>query len=111
MGGPFFLARLGAFTISLLLLSESVEPGWGVAPGWGWYLAICLLTLMTLWDMLSLVAFAIAGLLLVGVIDEGRAAFIALTIFAGVGLVRHLLRGTPWPPRPAQWWGRRAADF
>jgi hypothetical protein len=104
MRNPFFVSRLAAFTIALLLLGESIEHGWGVEPDWGWYLAIVLLTLITAWDLVSLVACVLSFLLLVGGIDEGRAAFIALSIFTGVALIRPRGRGNRLRWRTASWW-------
>jgi hypothetical protein len=88
MRNPFFVARLGAFLIALLLFLEAAEPGWGVDASWGWYLALFFLTLMTGWDLLSLIACMLAFLLLTGIIDESRAAFIALTVLTGVAVLR-----------------------
>jgi hypothetical protein len=88
MRNPFFVARLGSFTISLLLLLDSIEPGYGVDASWGWYFALFWLTLLTGWDLLSFIACIIAFLLLVGLLDESRAAFIVLTIFTGVAALR-----------------------
>jgi hypothetical protein len=88
MRNPFQVARLAAFTISLLLLLEVLEPGWGIEGGWGWYLGLFFLTLLTAWDLVSLIACILAFCLLVGILDESRAAFIALTIFTGFALIR-----------------------
>jgi hypothetical protein len=88
MRNPFMVARLAAFTIALLLLLQEVEPGWGVDGAWGWYLAIFLLTFSTVFDLVSFVACVLAFLLLVGLVDAGRASYIALTIFTGVALIR-----------------------
>jgi hypothetical protein len=88
MRNPFQVARLAAFTISLLLLLEVLEPSWGVTGSWGWYLGLFLLTLVTGWDFVSLIACAIALFLLVGIFDETKAAFVALTIFTGFALIR-----------------------
>jgi len=88
MRNPFFVTRLGAFTISLLLLLESIEPGYGIDGSWGWYLGLFLLTMLTGWDLLSFIACILAFLLLVGVFDESRAVFIVLTIFTGVAALR-----------------------
>ncbi len=88
MRNPFQVARLGAFTLSLLLLLEILEPGWGVDASWGWYLGIFLLALMTGWDLVSLIASLLAFFLLVGVLGDSRAAFIVLTIFTGFALIR-----------------------
>jgi hypothetical protein len=82
------VSRLAAFTIALLLLLEQVEPGWGIDGAWGWYLALFLLTLITASDLVSFVACMLSFLLLIGLIDPGRAAFTALTIFTGVALIR-----------------------
>ena len=114
MRSPFFVSRLAGFTISLLLLGQSIESGWGVEPAWGWYLAIVLLTLLTLTDLLSLVTCTIAFLLLIGVIDDGRPAFIALSIFSGAAMIRRLIPGAndEHYVRSGAWrWGpRRAAE-
>ncbi|HEY7467709.1 MAG TPA: hypothetical protein VIB47_13535 [Dehalococcoidia bacterium] len=88
MRNPFFVARLGAFTLSLLLLLDSLEPGYGIDGSWGWYLGLFLLTLMTGWDLLSFIACVVAFLLLLGILDESRAAYIVLTIFTGVAALR-----------------------
>jgi len=88
MRNPFQVARLAAFTISLLLLLEVLEPGWGVSGSWGWYLALFVLTLLTAWDLVSLVACILAFCLLVGILDASKAAFIAMTIFTGFALIR-----------------------
>ena len=88
MRNPFQVVRLGAFILALLLLLESAEPGWGVDASWGWYLALVLLALLTAWDLVSLVACVLAFLLLVGAIDESRAAFVVLTILTGFALIR-----------------------
>jgi hypothetical protein len=88
MRNPFFVARLGAFLLSLLLFLEAAEPGWGVDASWGWYLGLFLLTLLTAWDLLSFVACILAALLLVGLIGDSRAAFIVLTILTGVAVLR-----------------------
>jgi hypothetical protein len=87
MRNPFFVARLGAFTISLLLFLGSAEGGYGIDAGWGWFLALFLLTMVTGWDLLSFVACCLSFLLLTGILDESRAAFIVLTIFTGIALV------------------------
>ena len=101
MRSPLFVARLAAFTIALLLLAENVEPGWGVQPAWGWYLAIVLLTMMTILDLVSFVAFCLAFLVLIGVVDDGKAANVALTIFTGVALLKP--RGDGWMMRSMVW--------
>ena len=88
MRNPFQVARLAAFTISLLLLLEVLEPGWGVNGSWGWYFGLFLLTLATGWDLVSLIACVLAFCLLVGIFDESRAAAIALAIFTGFALIR-----------------------
>jgi hypothetical protein len=88
MRNPFFVSRLGAFTLSLLLLLESMEPGYGIDGSWGWYMAVFFLTLLTAWDLLSFIACILAFLLLVGVLDESRAAYIVLTIFTGFAVLR-----------------------
>jgi hypothetical protein len=88
MRSPFTVSRLAAFTIALLLLLQEVEPGWGIDGAWGWYLALFLLTLVTAFDLVSFVASVLAFLLLVGLVDAGRASYIALTIFTGVALIR-----------------------
>jgi hypothetical protein len=88
MRNPFQVARLAAFTVSLLLLLELLEPSWGVHPSWGWYLGLFFLTLFTAWDLVSLVACLIAFFLLVGVFDESKAAFVVLTIFTSFALIR-----------------------
>jgi hypothetical protein len=102
MRNPFQVARLAAFTISLLLLLEWLESGWGVDGAWGWYLALFLLTLITAWDLMSLVACILALMLLTGVLDESRAAFIVLAIFTGFALIR------PRGPQGAARMGLRA---
>jgi hypothetical protein len=104
MRSPFFVARLAALTISLLLLGESIEHGWGVAPHWGWYLAFVLVTLVTAWDLVSLISCVIAFLLLVNAIDDGRAAFIALSIFTGAGLLWPRGRGRARAWTASSWW-------
>jgi hypothetical protein len=88
MRNPFQVARLAAFTISLLLLLEVLEPGWGLNGSWGWYLGLFFLTLATGWDLVSLIACALAFCLLVGIFDASKAAFIALAIFTGFALIR-----------------------
>ena len=88
MRNPFFVSRLGAFTLSLLLLLESLEPGYGVDGSWGWYLGLFVLTFITSWDFLSLVAAIVAFLLCVGALDESRAAYIVLTIFTAIPVLR-----------------------
>jgi hypothetical protein len=88
MRNPFQVARLAAFTISLLLLLELLEPSWGVNGSWGWYLALFFLTLLTAWDLVSLVACILAFSLLVGILDESKAAFIVLAISTGFALIR-----------------------
>ncbi|HLF78302.1 MAG TPA: hypothetical protein VJB57_12520 [Dehalococcoidia bacterium] len=107
MSSPTSVVRLAAFTISLLLLTESIEPGWGVSPAWGWYLSIILLAMVTLGDLLSLVTFVLAFLLLLGGIEEERASFIALTIFSGAAMLRRLTRrASPsgsWSVRTWRW--------
>jgi hypothetical protein len=105
MRNPFQVARLGAFTISLLLLLEVLEPGWGVHPGWGWYLGLFLLTMATGWDLVSLIACVVAFLLLVGVFDESKAAFVVLTLFTGFALIR------PRGPQTAARVGWRAFNW
>ncbi|HLF71382.1 MAG TPA: hypothetical protein VI759_04450 [Dehalococcoidia bacterium] len=86
MTSPFFVTRLAAFTVALLLLTESVEPSSG------WYVVLLLMTLMTMFDLLSMVAFTIAFLLIIGVIHDGQGANIALSIFTGASLLKSLLR-------------------
>ena len=88
MRNPFQVARLAAFTISLLLLLEVLEPGWGVDGSWGWYLGLFLLTIVTGWDLVSLIASILAFCLLVGILDASKAAFVALAIFTGFALIR-----------------------
>jgi hypothetical protein len=88
MRNPFQVARLAAFTISLLLLLEVLEPSWGVNGSWGWYLVLFFLTLLTAWDLVSLVACILAFCLLVGILDESKAAFIVMAIFTGFALIR-----------------------
>ena len=88
MRNPFQVARLAAFTISLLLFLELLEPDWGVHGSWGWYLGLFLLTLATGWDLVSLVACILAFCLVVGILDESKAVFVALAIFTGFALVR-----------------------
>lgn len=88
MRNPFQVARLAAFTLSLLLLLEVLEPGWGIEGSWAWYLGIFLLTLATAWDLVSLIACVLALLLLTGALDDSRAALIVLTIFTGFALIR-----------------------
>ncbi len=103
MRSPFFVSRLAAFTISLLLLGGSIDHAWGVAPAWGWYLAVFLLTLISAWDLVSLVACVLALLLLVGAVEETRAAFIALSIFTGAAFLK--------PRRPWRWRSWSAASW
>ncbi len=88
MRNPFQVGRLAAFTIALLLLLEEVEPGWGIEGSWGWYLGLFLLTFMTGWDFVSLIAAIIAFCLLVGIFDASRAAFVVLTVFTAFALIR-----------------------
>jgi len=88
MRNPFQVARLAAFTLSLLLLFQVLEPGWGIDGSWGWYLGLFFLTLATAWDLVSLIACIMAFGLLVGIFGESRAVFIALAIFTGFALVR-----------------------
>ena len=88
MRNPFQVIRLAAFTVSLLLLLEALDPGWGVQGSWGWYLGLFFLTLLTAWDFVSLIAAIIAFSLLVGIFDASKAAFVALAIFTGFALIR-----------------------
>ena len=99
-----FIARLAAFTIALVLMVESFEDGWGVEPAWGWYVLLCLFAVLS-FSFLSLIVWALSGLLLLGIVDESRAAFIVLTVFAGAALLRSLLiRGEPrWQARSWSW--------
>ncbi|HEX5368520.1 MAG TPA: hypothetical protein VFY10_03815 [Dehalococcoidia bacterium] len=88
MRSPFFVTRLAAFTIALLLLGGSIDAAWGISPASGWVLAVFLLTLISAWDLVSLVACALAFLMLVGAVEETRAAFIALSVFTGAAFFR-----------------------
>ena len=97
MRSPFFVSRLAAFTIALLLLGGSIDGAWGISPDWGWFLAVVLLTLVSAWDMVSLVACVLAFLLLVGPVEETRAAFIALSILTGAAFLK--------PRSPWRWLG------
>ncbi len=91
MSKSFSAAKLAAFTISLLLLTQSIQPGWGIDGSWGWYLGLVVLTGMSFFDSLSFVAFVLAWLLLLGIVAVGHAIFIALTIFTGAAVLRRLL--------------------
>ena len=74
-------ARVAAFTIAVLLLSESIESTWG------WHLALTFLTLVTIRNLVSFVAFLISSALLVGLLGDNQGTYIALTIFTGVALL------------------------
>jgi hypothetical protein len=74
-----------------------------VAPDWGWYLAVVLLTLVTAWDLVSLVSCALAFLLLVNAIPDTRAAFIALSIFSGAWIILPI-RGRSRFRTTSSWW-------
>lgn len=102
MRNPFHVVRLGAFVISLLLLLEAIEPGYGIHASWGWYMGLFFLTLVTAWDLLSFVACVLAFALLVGIFDASKAAFIVETIFTGIAVIR------PKGPKAAARLGYRA---
>jgi hypothetical protein len=87
--------RLGAFTLSLLLLSDAIEPNWG------WHAGLALLTLAIVRELVRLVAFVLSACLLLGIVDGSEAAYIALTIFTGAVLGMGLVRSLAGPRIPS----------
>jgi hypothetical protein len=91
-----FAARLAAFTLAVLLFSDSIQPTWG------WHLGLVLLTLVSIRDLVSFVAFLLSSGLLIGIVDASEAAYITLTIFTGAALLLSILASSPAAPFAAR---------
>ena len=97
-----FIARVVAFTVALLLLSQSVEPAWG------WYLALWLGGLLS-FTILSLAAALMSLGLATGVFETSEAWHIVLVVFTLVALLRGLLRPGVEGSRALAWYSRRTS--
>jgi hypothetical protein len=91
-----FIARVVAFTLALLLLSENIEP----TPGW--YVALWLACMLS-FSLLSLIGAAISLSLAIGVFDPAESWHVVLVVFTLIALLRGLIN------RPASVW--RAGSF
>lgn len=85
--------RVASFVIALLLLTEAV------GPAWGWFAALLVFALFSLFTLTGLAQLVVAFLLLLGIADESRAWYIVLVVLSSLAL----LRSTPVLDRRRHW--------
>ena len=79
------LIRVAAFTLAVLLLTETV------GDNWGWYLALWILCLAS-FSLVSMAAAFISFWLMTGLFEPGDGWHTVLTVFTLVALLQALIR-------------------
>ena len=89
-----FSIRVSAFTISLLLALEYIEPRWE------WFAVLGVLGFLAMREELGVAFVVISSLLAFEVMDAEQAWMVVLSVLSGASALRQLLRGTARRPRP-----------
>ena len=93
--------RVAALTISLLLLTQAVQPAWG------WFAALTLLAVFMLGERLGLGLFVVALLLLLGITDHSLAWSIVLVVLTAALFLGNLASKAANRPRERPFWHER----
>jgi hypothetical protein len=90
------LLRVVCFALSVLLLTETLQPDWG------WYLALWVLCLASL-SLLSLAAAFVSFWLMIGLFEPGDAWHTVLSVFTLVSVLQALIRRQTWQWQAITW--------
>jgi hypothetical protein len=91
-----FLIRVVCFTLSVLLLTETIEPDWG------WYLALWVLCFAS-FSLLGLAASFVSFWLMVGVFEPSDAWHTVLAVFTLISLLQSMVRRSTWQWRTVRY--------
>lgn len=99
------LLRVVCFALSVLLLTEALQPDWG------WYLALWVLCLASL-SLISFAASFVSFWLMTGLFGPGDGWHTVLAVFTLVAVLQALIRRQAWQWQVMTWdaeapYGRR----